>query len=199
MPEPSQFDLDFRPSTYWAGPARATANIKGTMRRKMVGRGRDVPAELLAPSLDDDVRAEISGWHPAFMGGEYLPDHDEGEVTIARIEMESTTGDVIDVRARPIADGIGYRVVDEYETAFTCRPTTSTKPLTMGELVGLIDSINDGERTGLTNSLRDYQVEGEVAVEEAATFVQVASDFYPQLTAWFEAEAAEWLKRQRSS
>jgi hypothetical protein len=29
--------------------------------------------------------------HPMFMGGNYLPDTDEGEVEIARIEIASTT------------------------------------------------------------------------------------------------------------
>jgi len=39
--------------------------------------------------------------HPSFMGGEYLPDYRRDEIEIARIELESTTSDVISVRARP--------------------------------------------------------------------------------------------------
>jgi hypothetical protein len=34
------------------------------------------------------------------MGGEYLPDYEEGDVEIARIELESTTADVISIRVK---------------------------------------------------------------------------------------------------
>lgn len=198
MPDPTQFDLDFRPTTYWAGAARAGANIKGTFRREMLQGAaalEGLPPELLAPSLGEDVRAEVGSWHPAFMGGEYLPDHEDNEVTIARVELESTTGDVIAVRARPMADGIGYRVVDEYETPFTCSPTSSSKPLTLGELIGLIDTVTDGERTGLTTAFRELGGVPE-DLEGMAHFVHVVSDFYPQLEAWYDAEASEWFERR---
>lgn len=197
MPDPSQFDLDFRPATYWAGMARATANVKGTMRRRMLDSGRAIPPQLLAESLDDETRVEVGRWHPAFMGGEYLPDHDDTEVTVARFELGATTGDVIDIRARPMADGIAYRIVDEYDTAFTCSPAISAKALTMGEFVALIDSVSDGDRTGLTGALRDFQVDfGDEPAEDIVGFVRVVSDFYPQLEAWYEAEAHEWLQRR---
>ena len=39
--------------------------------------------------------------HPMFMGGNYLPDAEEGEVEIARIEISSTTRDVTCVFAKP--------------------------------------------------------------------------------------------------
>lgn len=196
MPDPSQFDLDYRPTTYWAGFARATANVKGTTRRKMVGQP-DVPAALLAESLDDETRAAVGQLDPAFMGGEYLPDHTDDEVTIARVELASTTGDVIEIRARRTADGVAYRVVDEYESPWSCAPASSAGPLSMGELIRLIDGATDGERSGLTTAMRDYQLEGDVEPEEAADFVTVVSDFYPQLGAWYEAEAVEWLEQRR--
>ena len=36
------------------------------------------------------------------MGGEYLPGYRRNEVEIVRIELDSTTSDVISLRARPI-------------------------------------------------------------------------------------------------
>ena len=63
-----------------------------------------------------------------FMGGEYLPDYLPEEVEIARVAMESTTADVISIRAFMEADNlIHYRVVDEYE--FSQPFTESPRPL----------------------------------------------------------------------
>jgi len=74
--------------------------------------------------------------HPRYMGGEYLPDQEEGEVEIARIEIASTTGDVTSVYARRDGIEILYRIVDEYEgdTLSGHTERTSTEPLTLGEL-----------------------------------------------------------------
>jgi hypothetical protein len=74
--------------------------------------------------------------HPAFMGGEYLPDLMETEVEIARITIASTTQDVTSVYARRGRNRIRYRVVDEYngETLAGKNTRTSTWPLTLGEL-----------------------------------------------------------------
>ena len=104
-------DYDFRPESYW-GPARspleaALRNVKGRNRREMIrdyySRGL-LPAlsdNLLRDTLDEDTRRRLDLIHPSFMGGEYLPDYRRDEIEIARIELESTTSDVISVRARP--------------------------------------------------------------------------------------------------
>jgi hypothetical protein len=70
--------------------------------------------ELLSDTLDKEVRDSIGGIHPSFMGGEYLPNYARREVEIARIELRSTTSDVISVRARPRGERIEYSVCDEY-------------------------------------------------------------------------------------
>ena len=49
-----------------------------------------------------------------FMGGEYLPPVKKGEVEIARISLESVSGDQISVRARRSGGRISYSIVDEY-------------------------------------------------------------------------------------
>lgn len=44
-------------------------------------------------------KCSTSKFHPSFVGGEYLPDYKANEVQIARIELQSTTTDVISIRA----------------------------------------------------------------------------------------------------
>ena len=82
------------------------------------------------------MRQALGRIHPAFMGGEYLPDLTPNEVMIARITIASTTQDVTCVYARRGKNRIHYRVVDEYdgETLSERNTRTSTRPLTLGEL-----------------------------------------------------------------
>src|SRR5882724_6852578 len=58
---------------------------------------------LLVDCLSNEDRSGLGKIHPSFMGGEYLPDYAEGELEIARIELESTTTDVISIRAKKMA------------------------------------------------------------------------------------------------
>jgi hypothetical protein len=76
-------------------------------------------------SLDEEARRSLGQIHPSFMGGEYLPNYRRHEVEIARIELQSTTSDVISLRARGTGLRIKYRLVDEYQTDFgrACGPT----------------------------------------------------------------------------
>ena len=84
--------------------------------------------------------------HPMNMGGEYLPPMFDGEVEIARISLRSVTGDQISVRARRSRGDIEYRIVDEYPESgetYIPHPRTSTRRLTMGALVTMIDEATD--------------------------------------------------------
>ena len=78
------------------------------------------------------------------MGGEYLPPLRKGEVEIARISLESTTADQISVRARRVGERIRYRIVDEYEFKYVCHPASSDSPLSLRDLIGLMESASDG-------------------------------------------------------
>jgi hypothetical protein len=60
----------------------------------------------------------------------------------ARIELESTTSDVISIRARWEDRQIHYRVVDEYDTEFDCKPDRSDGPLSLDEFIRFIDAIS---------------------------------------------------------
>jgi hypothetical protein len=53
-----------------------------------------IPDFLAQSALSDSDRQALGRIHPAFMGGEYLPDLAQSEVMIARITIASTTQDV---------------------------------------------------------------------------------------------------------
>ena len=115
----------FRPRSYWEDHTVEQAilrDVKGTRRREAISealaRGRldAVPEELLANEVSGTTRAGLGRIHPSFMGGEYLPSHGRDETEIVRIQLQSTTSDVISLRARWEEDVIQYRVVDEYAT-----------------------------------------------------------------------------------
>lgn len=210
----AEFDLAFRPASYWdpADPVSAIIqNIKGENRRRMARdftTGRtpeelgEIDDSLLADSLDQDARLRLGAIHPSFLGGEFLPAYLPGEVEIARLVLDSTTRDVISIRARRgrKSGRFRYRVVDEYETRWEVRPASSRLPLTLGQLIRLIDTA-DGMPTaepGRTylQTLWDWQLEG-LEPEEIVDFVTVESVVYPELGAWYEAKALEWLAAVR--
>lgn len=121
-------DYNQRPSSYWDEETLEQAiltNIKGDFRREEIrkalaaGTLETIPAEILKEALSENVRSFTGRIHPRFMGGEYLPDLEASEVEIARISLQSTTFDVISIRARRTSKGtILYRAVDEYEGEF---------------------------------------------------------------------------------
>ena len=105
----------FRPKSYWSesDPLEAILrNIKGENRRQMVidfwnaGHLEKLDAILLQNELGEAERQGLGRIHPSFMGGEYLPAYLPGEVEIARVCLQSTTSDVISLRARPTPTGI---------------------------------------------------------------------------------------------
>ena len=211
-----QPELQYRPASYWdhADPVAAiVAGIRGQNRREMArdfvtGRAPDwlgaIDPGLLEDVLDEETRDALGAHHPSWMGGEYLPDCLPGEVEIARVVLASVLRDVFSIRARRRRNGsrILYRMVDEYGDlegpGWTCRPASSRRPLTMGQLVELIETarnpqfdVGDGP---LTEGLRDFQADSDP--RDLAGFATVESEFYPRLAEHFERRAAEWLERR---
>jgi hypothetical protein len=130
--------------------------------------------------------------------GEYLPGYRASEVEIVRIELESTTADVISVRARLVGRKrarIQYKVVDEYRSEFVFKPHSSTRPLTLGQLIDSLDEVENlggpqldaGEpawlRHGWVLHFNETNracnpTEGSVPYRN---FTHVSSEFYPDL------------------
>lgn len=197
--ERDEFDLDFRPVCYFAPTPAAQgllARIRGTRRRdvalRLLAAGED-PASLewlTDDSLPPDVGEALMAVHPALSGGEYLPSTEEAEVEIARLELVGTTlGDVVSVRARPDGEQIAYRIVDEYGSKIVPGIERSTVPLTMGELIDLIEDSDTGP--GLSD-LRLRVIQGEEP-RNLRHFMRVRSTFYPELEAWYEREIESFV------
>lgn len=198
-------DPDYRPSSYW-GEEAIHANIKGEWRRRAIRDAvesesiDEIPPSIFSDTLPEPLLKLVGRIHPIFMGGEYLPDYLEGEVEIARVSLKSTTGDVFSVRARRQADGIHFRMVDEYETIFAITPEVSQRPITLAEMILLIDGADRSGAVGegLVDSLRNRNAYKDSAgcYKKLLHFVTVDSEFYPDLCACFEAQANQWLERK---
>jgi hypothetical protein len=107
---------------------------------------------------------------------------------------------VISISARRWISRIAYRIEDEYGTRFRFTPMESTQPLSLGELIALIDGATghlDGAE-GLTGAYRDYNLEGCDA-ERLVDFVTVTSAFYPELRAYYEEEARSGWRTSKLS
>lgn len=213
MPDKNKYDLDFSPESYWNDAVRMLlANIKGEQRRQDIlnkvreGKIEAIPDLLIAEKLSDSMREFVGTIDPVFMGGEYLPDSEDEEVEIARVSLQSVMADVISIRATPEENGIRYRIVDEYDSVIKFTPESAKAPLTLGELIELIDSAefeNSGYPPGLTgvfrdSSLKTAQTPKEVSqrARELVDFVTVTSIFYPELEPWYHEEAQEWLQER---
>jgi hypothetical protein len=198
VPEVPGIDLDYLPDDYFAARdlgAALPSDIKGQVRRELArqaaAEGRELPAELLAAELSDEARRQWGAIHPALMGGEYLPSLDEEEVEIARITLASVLGDTISVRARREGRDIRFSIEDEYGTEYIVRPASDWKPLRMRQLIAMIDGA-DGE-LGAVITPAASQLEYGTSPEEARDFVRIESDFYPQLSAYYDARLERWF------
>jgi hypothetical protein len=107
------------------------------------------------------------------MGGEYLPSVNKEEIEIARIRINSTTGDVTSVYARLVGKRIAYRVVDEYQgdTLSGSARRSSIRPLTMGQMIDFFLGAWD------LYVCLDCNFEGDL--EEMLGFFEGESEFYP--------------------
>lgn len=199
----TNIDLDFRPRTYF-GPQKLErhllSKVKGAVVRKKLqalfaeGRHAEVKDLLTTEALTAKDRKALEAFHPMFMGGNYLPDTEDGEVEIARISIKSTTFDVTCVYARPSHGVIHYRVVDEYggDTLQGPSVTQSGMPMTLGELAEFF--------LGAWSLIDVLEMNFEGDEEGALDFFTADSDFYPDLDslcrkrvrAHFSADQKEW-------
>jgi hypothetical protein len=155
--------------------------------------------DLLQDTLDEDTRSRLDLIHPSFMGGEYLPNYASREVEIARIELESTTSDVISLRARPAGLRIRYRLVDEYQTQFRLPQQTSARPFSLEELIRFLDSVEridvsdpSWDRFGFVLSYNQCNLECGSDLESLRNFTRVSSDYYPEFASHHAEAIEEW-------
>lgn len=200
MPEQNNYDMHFRPINYWGPQELHThfgSRVKGELRKKagldLLEQGEN-DQEVLSESLTDEHRKLAGAFHPALMGGEHLPDLKRNEVEIARIIAQSTTLDVISIRARKGPSRIFYRIVDEYDEEYqeyNLTKKSSIKPLTFAELIHLIDNAIDN---GLVGNGRTWFFEDGLSAEEVYDFETASSSYYHELESWSDEANEEWLK-----
>lgn len=206
MTKRKKIDMNFRPDSYWDENA-LLANVKGEFRRRQIlqaindGEVDEIPPPILADSLPEHLRDFTGSIHPMLMGGEYLPDYENSEVEIARVALDSTTCDVISVRARPEGKRIRYRVVDEYSSDYVLEFDQSNKPLTLRKLIQLMDNVEsvEFESQGLVDH-HWYSLAGEGMhdLDYCVAFASVSSEFYPQLAEYYDQKADEWIAERRA-
>jgi len=199
-------DYQQRPASYWDKQDVLTSllrNVKGTQRRQMItdywsqGRLPELDAELLKDTLTAESREQLGRIHPAFMGGEYLPEYTANEVEIARIELQSTTADVISVRAVRDPRGIRYRIVDEYETAFVLPFESSRQPLTLKRLIRFIERARVPDLPdGLALAYNNMNAES-CSRAELRHFTTISSQIYRQLYEHFEHVFERWARQRQ--
>jgi hypothetical protein len=206
-----QIDLKSRPDTYWPDEPDyefLISRIKGKKRREMaraLHQKCDIPNLLIFLHRETLPESERSAWgriHPSFMGGEYLSSLLQGEVEIARISLASTTSDQISVRAR-LEDGwIHYSVADEYtQEPFSMAIPKSRKPLTLKRMIEQINGTEDAAGDLYSGLVRTFWYgckDNGQPIEEAASFVEIDSGFYPELAGWFEGFFEEWVRESYS-
>lgn len=180
-------DLSFRPSSRLfplTAEKLLLSRVKGTQRRESLtaaieqDRLSDLNPFFTQTSLSAEDRRARAAIHPSFMGGEYLPDFEEGELEMARLSLRSVTADVISIRLRRTEDGFVYRIVDEYmdqdPNGLLDEPTTIVvdQPLTMKDFGAFVVQV----------SRMDHwcDPESHETEEEAQDFVVATSEFYPE-------------------
>jgi len=197
--EKSELDLSYRPESYFWPITHEThliAAIKGERRRNIIRAAFDantvtpLDEHYAAPVLDEQDRRALGRLHPSFMGGEYLPNRQETEVEIARINIDSTTSDVTSVYAKAGKSRIYYRVVDEYngDTLSAKRIRTSKRPLTLAELVEFFLG---------AWPLNEVLEMNELDREGAHDFTHPSSEFYPEFSAAIRAKINEWYPAEK--
>jgi len=190
----SMLDLSFRPASYFWPITHEThviAAIKGERRRNAILEAYDADRVSVldeyysTPVLSEEDRRALSRLHPSFMGGEYLPNRQETEIEIARINIKSTLSDVTSIYARAGRNRIYYRAVDEYdgETLGEKRTRSSRRPLTLDQLVEFFLA---------AWPLHDVLAMNELDREGAHDFTRPSSEFYPQFDTAIRARIDGW-------
>jgi len=168
------------------------ALVKAHLRELLDCDRHDEVARLLREEgvPEDECRA-LGSVHPLFMGGNYLPKLRPREVEIARIFIQSTTGDVTAVYAQPHEGRIRYRVVDEYNGDTLRKSKARCKsdvPLTLNELYDFF--------TGAwpLHQVLDMNFQGDVG--GMLGFFVAEFDFYPGLEALCRQRVLEAFPKQ---
>ena len=197
------FDLDFRPKSYWVF-ANARQQLRAGQTRVDDGELLDLLDDVVSDEEQSggmSVSAELD-MLTAFLGRLNHPAREGGAVEIAHIQMFNPWCDYISVLAEWRDGRIHYEVVDPYPYYWTyrCTPESSERPLSLGELIELIDtaelvgnSSGEAESRGLVFGVLEQNLDGAVD-NELRSFIRVSSAFYDDLEVWYALACSEWCR-----
>ena len=120
----------------------------------------------------------------------------EEDVELAQIVVDSHLGDVNQVVARPAGDGrIEFAVLsDGGGTLCDLERSTADRPLSLGELIELIDTADLGElKPGVVLGILDLNSLVGSGNPEDANFITVGSEIYPGLGEHYDAQILAWV------
>ena len=198
-PPPEPQDNSFVPASYWTNLSVGQTivhSIRGVARRESAekaleeGTLEELPDFVLQDRLTDRQRLSLSRIHPSLMGGEYLPDHRPGEVTIASICYDgSVCRDVDEIRASLRG---GYRWVGESWEGRDIEEDNWTPDVEEGDAEDALppenfcdpvsqDTLADWIIERILEILNDNHYNGGVDWEDLRGFASVSSDHYPTL------------------
>ena len=202
----NNFDYEFRPESYFNiedSPLHfLLSRVTGAKRRKMIlnafENGDTIPNEILSGSLSEEMRQHLSAIHPSFMGGEYLPAINENEIEVARIELESTTADVISVRARWENGVYRYSVVDEYEEVYEVPVEQTSQPMSFKELIQFLNGVKRADENpcmGIVTLYAEFNMSCGSSYDNMVNFQRAYSDVYPEMTRYYDCYMPVYLKQ----
>lgn len=124
-------------------------------------------------------------------------------VVLADVVLESVLGDVISVVAEATEEGqIRLEIRnDEGATVCTAEPSTVARPLSLGELIALIDTADLGEtmERGLVYGLLAMNSLVGSGNPSDADFIGVTSEVYPGLAEHYDRQVLAWVMGDRPS
>ncbi len=120
---------------------------------------------------------------------------DDG-VEIAHVVVDSVLGDINTIVAFPDGDGrIRFAALTEGQKLADVEPSQAKDPLSLGELIELIDSADLGSdvKPGIVYGL--LEMNGLVGSGNAddANFIRVGSEFYPELGEHYDQQTLAWV------
>jgi len=190
----------FQPISYWLSEPNplevALRNVKGRNRREMI---RDYYSRGLLPTLSENLLRDTLNEDTRSSIGQIEPDCRCHEVEIARIELESTTSDVMSVRARSRGKRIAYSICDEYGSEFILPQKTSSCPFSLRALIRFLDRIEQNDaigkcKFGFVLSFNQCNLECGAPLDSLEDFTRVESSLYPDLGLHYARAIDEWYQ-----
>ncbi len=122
----------------------------------------------------------------AFRPDYWENDEETEEIEIAVINVQSVLGDSLRITAEQSGDKVQYKIMDGNGGEYHAEPETSSKPLTMHEIVEMIRKASPNKGDSLPDYFRQLNLLDDTDPNSLVDFVSVESDFYPELQRWYE-------------